>query len=242
MKKPDKGFIPKVGGGILSELGKQSQEAFRGLGSKLHASRLKGGSRLASSLFDFEAGSSGRARVVEGLTSIFGHNGKTANFRSALKMEQLMKQNPQQMGRIKRLQSLAKKIGAGGVDSARGRKYLKKAQGIAASLGKVGDATKIRQSINPFSAAKVASAGWAEKGIFKAYQSAIFNPKSIVPYAAAAAIATPHAVARLNRWAEAKYRTQNVGSGSYGTDTRGVLGPASLEGMRFQVMRRKRAG
>ena len=206
----------------------------KGVISKLRSSKVPGASPAAS----FGGGAAGRARVFEGFGMIAS---KKSGMRSFIELNEVMKHGGLSNFEKSRLQRYA--LSAATTNNPlkqakrieRGRAiYTKAAENMASKSG-------IRSRIG--SAIRATQTGWSEKGFFKASANALFSSRSLggaAIGALAVAGGTAMAATKLNRWAEAKYRTENLGQGRFGTDTSGMLGPASLEGMRFQVMRRKR--
>jgi hypothetical protein len=69
----------------------------------------------------------------------------------------------------------------------------------------------------------------------------LLNRRTII--GGATALAIPYAIAKSSdvaNYINSSIRTQATGSGNYGTDTRGMLGPAGLEGLRFRSRSRRR--
>jgi len=161
--------------------------------------------------------------------------GTKTRFGAAVRMESLMRANPEKLAQLKKLQKYAFQIATKGNRNIGRTAHTYESRARELLNGMNRGSRLDRMVAAP---AKVAAAGWAERGLFKAAGNVIFNRRALGAYGIA--MGSSYAVSRLNKWAESRYRTENVGRGRFGTDSAGLLGPASTEGVRFSSMKKRR--
>lgn len=173
-----------------------------------------------------------RSQAAKGLQAIF--NTKTASGASGILYG--LQQRHGDFTRTRKLEMLAKQ--AYGQVQNKGQVSARLTDSITNELRALGGKGQTLST----AANSVKKEFFSKRGMVKSLlagkaSSALTNPRNYV--IAGLGIAASRSMSKFAKYGD-QYYTESMGAGKYGTDSSGMLGPASLQGMRFQTIRRSK--